>query len=369
MCANERIRGCSLSVEIGQLRSEQMEELRDFLRVAYPHDARKSDAQFLDWYYRQNPNVSMDHIPVWVAIDGGEIVGQLATILVQLKAGAAYTKAIWILEFILLPEYRGRGLGKRLVLAAREQYPTMITLGINEASTRVFNSLGWVSLGSTHRYHKLLYAGNAARNLSHFSFLRAGLNLLSAPMRTTVGDRNAPNEYELKHDVGLDPAIDQLWATASAQWPCAVRRDLKFVNWQFRGQPGKIFHAIQLYRQRRLVGYAILFFRKGPLGGVAPKAAISDIVYDRENPDEIIEALLGAALQIAVERKAGSLVTDVLDARLEGHLQRWGFWRIQNSPRFMASTEEFRDLIYSAENWFLTRADSDVSIFEEPNVG
>ena len=141
-----------MSVEIAQLQIEQMGELRDFLRLAYPQDPRKSNPHFLNWYYQQNPNVSMEHIPVWIATDGGRIVGQLATILIQLKAGSVYTKAIWILEFILLPEYRGRGLGKRLVLAAREHYPTMITLGINEASTRVFNSLEWVPLGGIHRY-------------------------------------------------------------------------------------------------------------------------------------------------------------------------------------------------------------------------
>jgi GNAT superfamily N-acetyltransferase len=347
-----------------------MKELRDFLRLAYPQDARKSDAHFLNWYYQQNPNVSKERIPVWIVMDDGKIVGQLATILVQLKVGSIYTKAIWILEFIVLPKYRGQGLGKRLVLAAREKYPTMITLGINEASTRVFNSLGWVSLGGIHRYHKLLYAGNAVRELANFSLLRQGFNGLSAPLRFSIAKRNsAATKYELKHDVSLDPAVDELWATASPQWLCAVRRDQRFVNWQFREQPGKTFHVIQLYKQERLVGYAILFFRKGPIAGVAPKAAISDFVYDRESPDEIISALLQAALQVALDRKAGSLVTDVLDARLEGHLQRHGFWRIKKSPRFMASTQEFQDVLYKPENWFLTRADSDVSIFEEPNVG
>jgi GNAT superfamily N-acetyltransferase len=360
--------GMLVSVEIAQLRSEQLRELRDFLRLAYPQDARKSAAQFINWYYRQNPNVSMEHIPVWIAMDAGKIVGQLATILVQLKTGTVYTKAIWILEFILLPEYRGRGLGKRLVLAARDHYPTMITLGINEASTRVFNSLGWVSLGSIHRFHKLLYAGNAVRRLANFGLLRESFNWLSAPMRYSLAKRTAATKYELTHGMSLDPSVDELWTTAAPQWPCAVRREQKFVNWQFREQPGKVFHVIQLYKQGRLVGYAILFFRKGPMSGVPPKAAISDFVYDRESPDEIIEALLEAALQTAVKRKVGSLVTDVLDARLEAHLRRRGFWRIKKSPRFMASTQEFQGLLYSAKNWFLTRADSDVSIFEEPNV-
>jgi len=79
--------------------------------------------------------------------------------------------------------------------------------------------------------------------------------------------------------------------------------------------------------------------------------------------------LLDAALQMAIERRAGSLVTDVLDLCLERRLKKHGFWRIQKSPRFMASSTEFSEVLYRPENWYLTRADSDVSIFEEPNIG
>ena len=51
-------------------------------------------------------------------------------------------------------------------------------------------------------------------------------------------------------------------------------------------------------------------------GGAPSKAAISDICYDGANED-IVAELVQAALRRAVARRAGSLVIDVLDARVE----------------------------------------------------
>lgn len=354
--------------EIRRLQNDELGELTEFLQRAYPGEVRKANLRYLHWYYLQNPNADGHGVPVWVVRSGGKIVGQLATIPVNLKVGMAYTKAIWILEFILLGEFRGKGLGKRLVLAAREKYPTMITLGINEASTRVFTSLGWKPLGSIHRYHKLLFPGSAIRGLSDKGLLRGGVNWLSFPLRISLGRAKSTSRYEIRRDRVLGHELDELWERASAQWPVAVRRKHGFVAWQFLRQPGKIFEIIRVYEQERLVGYAILFFRKGIGNGPSSKAAISDLVYDSRNQDEVIAALLDAALKLAIERKAGSLVTDVLDARVEARLKSFGFWRIKNSPRFMASSAEFQEILYKPENWYLTRADSDVSIFEEPNV-
>ena len=60
-------------------------------------------------------------------------------------------------------------------------------------------------------------------------------------------------------------------------------------------------------------------------------------------------------------------MTDVLDDRVEARLRHFGFRRVKSSPLFAAKTAEREELIYARSNWFLTRGDSDVSIFEEPN--
>lgn len=355
-----------MDFEILQLQREQLDQLPGLLRAVYRGEKRKADLAYLRWFYEQNPNVGVDALPIWVLKGNGQIIGQLGTIPVQLKVGAAYTKAIWILEFVILPEFRGQGLGKKLVLAAGEKYRTMITLGINEASTRVFTSLGWKPMGRIHRYHRLLFAGSSAGISSKRSLLREGLNRISFPLRASL--KGEDPKYTITCDRVFDPELDELWDRASVQWCVAARRGHKFLEWQFLHQPRKLFDCIRVYERGHLAGYAVLFFRAGRNGGPPPKAAISDLVYDSRNQDEVIDALLNAALQLAVERKAGGVVTDVLDGRTEARLKKLKFWRIKNSPPFMATSSEFPDEICDPAKWYLTRADADVSIFEEPNV-
>ncbi len=363
-------------VRIEQFRVEKTEALLRFLRVAFAGDARKSEPAYWNWHYLQNPNTSVADVPLWVVVHGNEIVGQLATIPVQVKAVGETRAAIWILDFIVREDFRGKGLGKRLVTAAGEKFPTMITLGINEQSAGLFRSMGWVEMGWIHRYQKLLYAGNGLKGAAEFAPVRGLLNALSVPMRVGVGKLRKGGKYAARVLPGFGTEFDELWGRASAQWTCAVRRDSQSLKWQFERQPGKKFAIVGLYEQERLVGYVVLFFRKslsgaGSSAGPA-KAAISDICFDGGNERgvarEIVDALLGVALRRAMELRAGSLVTDVLDDLVEERLKAHGFWRIRKSPQFMACSRDAKEIICNPRNWFLTRGDSDVSIIEEPNL-
>lgn len=355
-------------VQIKQFELADQDALLSFLRVAYSDEPRKSDLAFWRWHYLENPFTSLEDIPLWIVQSGRKIVGQLATIPVDLKVGRDTIRAIWILDFVILPEYRGQGLGKRLVLAARESFPIMLTLGINEQSTAVFRSLKWVALGGVHRYHRLLYPGDAFREFSKFEPLRRLANLSYAPFRPRYSRTSDTEGYLVREITTFGADFEDLWQRAGAQWTCAVVRSPSYLEWQFSRQPGKKFDVLGLYEHDRLVGYVVLFFRKDERSSVPPKAAISDLCYDASGSAQVIEGLLKAALRLALVRRAGSLVTDILDPLVETRLQRLGFWRIKAAPQFMASTSEHQDLIYKESNWFLTRGDSDVSIFEQPNL-
>jgi hypothetical protein len=112
----------------------------------------------------------------------------------------------------------------------------------------------------------------------------------------------------------------------------------------------------------------VLFFRKPQANGAITKAAISDICYHPENSQTTVDALIQESLRLAVERGAGGLVTDVLDKLVEERLEKFGFWRVKSPLQFMVKSDEFQELLYNSENWFLTRADCDASIFENPNL-
>lgn len=354
-------------IQIKQFELPEREALLAFLREAYAEDPRKSDPAYWQWHYLENPHTSPDDVPLWIVKDGERIVGQTATLPVELKLGEENRRAIWILDFIVNAEYRGKGLGKRLVAAARDACPTMFALGFNEQSERVLRSLKWVMMGRISRYHRLLFPGEALGELSTLGPVRGALNLGYAPFRPRA--KASTERVKLREVTGFDHSFDALWQEASRQWPCAVVRRASFLEWQFMRQPGKHFDVLALYEREELLGYVVLFFRKAErAGGSPPKAAISDICYRPDASLDVIEELLQGAMRLALERRAGSLVIDVLDPRVEAKLRRMGFWQIKNSPQFMTYSPDRGDLMYDMSHWFLTRADSDVSIFEQPNL-
>jgi GNAT superfamily N-acetyltransferase len=363
-----RISGMSTNAQIKQFRVADTDALLAFLREAYPDDPRKSEPTYWKWHYLENPFTSLDDVPLWVLKDEGRIVGQVATIPVTLKVGAQEQRAIWILDFIVHENYRGQRWGRRLLDVAREHCRTMIALGINAGSTGVLNSQKWTAMGSINRYHLLLNPGHAVKELSRVRPLGTLVNLAYAPLRPRAVAKMEQG-VSLRAVERFDADFDDLWQRVSTQWPCAVVRRADYLDWQFAQQPGKRYETLGLYAGGRLAGYVVLFFRK-PEGGSAasPKVAISDLCYDAGAGFDVIDELLRAALNVALGRRAGSLVIDVLDARVEERLVRRGFWRIKRAPGFMVYSETERELINDPRNWFLTRADSDVSIFEHPNL-
>ena len=355
-------------VQIRQFVLSDREALLAFLRIAYPDDPRKSEPAYWHWHYLENPQTETHNVPLWVVTRGAEIVGQVATIPVRLKVGAEETLAIWILDFIVHEDYRGQGLGKRLMGEARKFCPTMIALGINEGSTAVLLKTGWKAMGGVRRYQRLLFPGNDLQQASRFAPLRGFVNLCYSPFRPRLSGMTE-GSLTLREVTEFDASFDEFWKEASQQWPCAVVRDARNLNWQFSRQPGKKFDVLGLYEQKRLVGYAVLFFRKTGVAPAPAKASIADLCYTENGATAIIDELLRAALRLAIKRRAGSLVTDVHDVRVEERLRHFGFWHIKNSPQFMAHATDGRErLMYDPANWFLTRGDSDVSIFEHPNL-
>ncbi len=339
-----------------------------FLRKAYPGESLKSDTAFWQWHFRENPFVRQDNIPTWVVVNGPEIVGQLAAIPMRLKVGEEELSAIWVVNIVVLPEYRRRGLGQRLFEVAHGTFcQTMIALGYNEGSGAILRRLKWTEMGHINRYHKLLFPGDAAREISRLGPVRGLANLLYAPFRPGL-KKLAPTGGEVRAVTRFDSSFDELWLEARTQWPCAVVRGSRFLEWQFMKQPGKKFDVLGYYREGRLLGYIVLFFRKAEAGRASHKSAISDLCYSASDAVEVIDNLLKAALHLALERRAGSLVTDVLNQRVEQRLRHFGFHRVKASPGFMVGPGGRQQLMTERSNWFLTRGDSDVSIFEDPNV-
>ena len=115
------------------------------------------------------------------------------------------------------------------------------------------------------------------------------------------------------------------------------------------------------------MGYAIVFIRKPGITGAVSKAAITDIFCDPSCGNEPIDNLIEAAISLAVESKAGSLVIDVMNDIVEHSLKKHGFWKVGSGLHLIADLPG-TGLELNRKDWYITRADSDISIFEGPNI-
>jgi hypothetical protein len=348
---------------IERMKISERPQVLDFLARAYPDNPRQSDPEFWNWHFTDLPNVDPDLLPVWLAKNGDRIAGQLGALPVELNIGSRTITAFWLLDMIVDEDFRRRGIAKNLSLAAERDSPYL--LGVNtdqQHAPKLLQSLGWVKVGKIPRYHKVLFPGNALK-----SFSKTAANFLASPLRPASA-RDLFDSGTIRVVQNFDPSFDELWQRAQKQSSCSITRNAKTLRWQFSNQPGKRFDILGCYSKDKLCGYVVLFFRKPGKTGSIEKGAISDIFYETENAREIVDSLIKGALEIAVERRAGGLVVDAIDPLLEERFRHFGFWKVNSQLQLMAKSPDSREMIYDPKNWFLTRGDSDISIFEDYNI-
>ena len=245
-------------VRIEQMNLSERDNVLSFLKTAYLENPRHSDPDFWDWHFRSTPHCQLDSLPVWLAKSGDRIAGQLAAIPVELNVAGETHSAIWILDLVIDPEFRRQGIAQKLAKAALEFCP--FVLGVNtveQHSTALLEKQGFRMVTTIPRFHKVLFPGEAFREITNLGPIRSITNLAFAPFR-----RFNRRDAQVRTMPGFDRSFDELWNESRDQWPCSVSRSAAMLAWQFREQPGKKYEILGLVENNKLLGYAVLFFSK-----------------------------------------------------------------------------------------------------------
>jgi len=356
----------SESLNARQFTLEDRDSLLEFLGRVYAADPRRGNREFWEWHYLKNPYTNTDDLPIWIALDGERIVGHLAAIETDVKIGQETYRTIWILDLIIDESYRRRGIAKRLVEFA-EEFRT-IRLGINtheQHSPELLEARGWKIVASIPRYTRVLFPGNAFFSGPGLrSLVRNVANSLYSFRRRKI-ENSATQAGEIRRIERFDSTADALWERASSSRECVAVRRAVFLNWQYFEQPNKRFEVLGLYSGEELLGYIVLYFRAPNSEGVVEKAAISDLFFTTE---DAADDLINSALKLAVEKRVGRIVTDLLNKDAEDALTRHSFFKTKSPLLLMVKSAVSNDLALDPSKWFVTRGDSDTTIFETPNV-
>lgn len=190
------------------------------------------------WLYRVN------RVPGFeprVLVDGERVVGHAGAIPFSLSLRGKTAPAVWFVDFLLLPEYQGKGHGKALTEAWMTMCPNRATF-CNDRSIQVFRRFGWKERSDASVLTQPL---ELSRPLGRYGSLGASAGALLTPAWLSYQRRRlaaAPRAeiVPLPQDAGaLGAAFDE-----PANDGTRVVRDADWFKWRLLENPRRAEHFL-----------------------------------------------------------------------------------------------------------------------------
>lgn len=336
-------------------------DLLDFQRQVFPDRDPETILPRWRWMFLDSARRLGRDPQTWLYRDAGRLVAHMGAIPVRLKLGPQERDAAWLVDTMVLEEFRPQAIGLRLIAEAHEHVPCSLSLGQGADVRDMLLRLGWTHVTPLNIAQLLIHPENVLkRKIGTAGAWVAGLGL-----RATAAARPLPNlsHAEIREVSRFDERHDRLWRTMADDLVCAVVRDASFLNWKYVDQPGAHYLRLELVEHGLPVGVAVVMLREADEVYAYQRAFLADVVAPLHDHD-LLRRMVAMAVQAATRRGADSLVCMHTNPRLTRALKACGF-RMRTPRRFLMVDAakvpvEQAQLLTSAAAWHLTQADSDI---------
>lgn len=143
--------------EVRQATIHDYPAIEAFIREAYEDLAPYKASERWRWQFVDNPFAENRSAkpPIWIALHGHRVVGQIGVQRCGLSASGREYAAGWIVDVMILPAYRGLGLGHRLYQGVAESELVLLTLTMAAATRRMAERLGAIELPAMRQWSRL----------------------------------------------------------------------------------------------------------------------------------------------------------------------------------------------------------------------
>jgi len=287
--------------------------LFDFLRLAYLDRWQSKFPERWEWEFEHNPFLRGNDLPIWVAVDGDRVVGQSCALVEPLVVHGKEYRVGWGVDFFVLPEYRGQGLGTRLQQANNAGNDIFMSLSMAASAAHIKSNIGLQPLPPVPVFTKIIHHEPESvlqtlakrTKLPEILLRGAGLHHLGAGLLTARDARRDRGRIilpaggvELIPVQQFGPEVDDLWARVSGKFSALVRRDSEYLNWKFARQPHAEHQRVIAQRNGQACGFVIFRQTRPPERNAG---LILDMFADPK--DDIIRVLLAYATHQLRERK------------------------------------------------------------------
>ena len=353
------------------------ELIEKFIVEAYGRSAAYKGRERWYWQFVANPFRST-LISVWIALDEGNVVGQIAVQPTIVQIENVEYPAGWIVDVMVLPAHRGRSLGHKLHAAVAAEMPLLATLTMAPAMRRMALRAGSVSLGSVHEFTKLIHLRRdtvrrylltrAANRLqirrlvqvacSVFRLDRLMTFMVNGFLHLTgTGQiQSGQGAVEIAEVERFEDELDCFWNNARSEYPAIFTRSARFLNWRFVSAPDLRYRCFVARRANQLIGYLVI---RRTLAVELPTGRIVDFLVYRSDL-EAIECLVKHAIG-ALGNEVDFIDCGTSAPEIVAILRRFGFVRTRTErPTIVCQDPELRRRMQELDGkWYFTKGDQD----------
>ena len=352
-------------IVIGRRQPEDEEVLDRMYQEVFGAEAARLNRSRWQWQYKENPHCPSEGPEIWVAKEGGEVLGQYASMPVRLKVKDQTVRASWGMDVMVRSSVQRKGVGSRLFLYWDKNVEASLGLGLSLASYTLFQKLQWHDVGPVPCYTRVLDpALLLARRIGSVPaafvapFAKALLGLtFPARGRRAVGTSLEGVEVQ-PLEGAFEDGFDRLWEKASPGFDFVAERTSNYLEWKYHLAPHVTYEVFQAKRDGEVAGFIVL--RVAETGGVRLGLVVDLFAH----PDDrtVLDALLDRAADWGRHNRVARLQSFTFDQRLARRLRYKGFFEIGSPMQFClrirkqyADDAFFRD----TSRWHVAFGDSD----------
>jgi len=218
--------------KINKISEIATDQLSAFYKKTY-YKRYKSLTSNWRWWYRVGYN---ELEPLILSVDN-KVIGQAAYLPINLNILGNIVPAIWFVDYVVLPEFKGKGLGKILSKEWMKICPNQMAI-CSDDSLRVLKKLGWKDNYTTKRL---------ARPISTLKFLpilkNLKLNFVNRTLRYFIKKKYSRNilinPYKISDNFKIIDDSFKLRKIVKNNEFAEIIRDEKWLHWRLIECPYK----------------------------------------------------------------------------------------------------------------------------------
>jgi hypothetical protein len=342
--------------DIVRFRLEDRRAIDALYRRVFGNDAANASRLRWQWQYVQNPNTPPGGPQIWLAREGPTIVGQYATMPVQLTLKGLEIPGAWGVDVMVAPERQRQGIGEVLFRTWDQNVGASLGLGLSASSHGLFKKMKWPEAGPVPSLIKPL-TRRALRRPDWPMPLNRLVGALTLPYIRFIS-RTKPLRAQIEPIRHFDQRFTELWARLSPSFGLAVTRNAAYLNWKYIEPPHVRYSVVALKRDETIGGYAVYRHLQEPLGRVT---ILVDFLVDPSDQAGF-ETLLRWVDREARAADSDKIRTYAMHAGYRRVLRRSGYFNVKSTLEFTVKVNAVPvppGFYQQTGDWHFTLGDSD----------